>query len=671
MKKIILLLSAVVVSWMAYAQLPYEHTMTKEDFDTPTTVFSQAGEVTWNSIGTSALKGMYMGKLVVIGDAQTHSAVVALPHDGIPDKVFFAYGAIGDASVLTVYESPDHENWTGVWTHQGKALSLTLPRDSSVLKKNTRYLKFEYSGKAYGMFGEIKVTERVSIATSIDEYQFPTAMVDDLAANKNVTVTWTNIVANVTSTDPSFTVNPSTIGQKNLEDQKTTMVITFNHDVAGEHAADIVLSDGKHSATIHVTGTTKKYEQTLYWNQTIGDLMTVQTLQLNAYTNYSLPIEYHSSDSSIAYVNESGQLIPVCAGEVTITAYQPGNYKYEATEKISKSLRILKSDPIVALSVNNLVYGQPLSAATILVDSKISGTTSWYQISKDSILDADKYDLQVLFSPDDSCAYNAIVKHVQLTVDKAVQTITWNQAVTTLKMSDTLALTATLTSGLDVTYAKTNNNVNIEGSKLIGISEGGVLLVAFHLGNKNYLPTTIVMKDFTVAGGVSPITPIYVHDTVYVHDSVYVHDTLYLRDTLYRVDTLYLRDTLYRVDTLYIPVHDTLYIPVHDTIFVEVHDSIYIPVHDTIYQQVHDTIFVEVHDTIYQPVHDTIYIPVHDTVYIEVHDTIYIKPEDPTNIMEAPQTDNQKVDVQKYVRNGMVYIRREDVIYDPEGKKMR
>ena len=91
----------------------------------------------------------------------------------------------------------------------------------------------------------------------------------------------------------------------------------------------------------------------------------------------------------------------------------------------------------------------------------------------------------------------------KLTIEKAYQTLTWDQDFSDVKLYDQVELLATASSGLGVTYS-------IEGEQICSIlkigkkqyldckSGGEVVVVAIQEGNKNYWQTTKIYKTIVV-----------------------------------------------------------------------------------------------------------------------------------------------------------------------------
>lgn len=502
MKKILAIVASLMLCLGIHAQLAWDTEFAKSDFDNAQTVISKTENVKWDDPILGVGGGLKLGKLIVnilgIGqDPYEDECVIALSQTGIAETLTFAWQGASEGSI-SVYQSPDHNNWSLVYTHEGNMISTDTEAEAD-LATNTRYLKFAATGKTAVAIRKIKVTELKELSASTDEWPFGSGMVDDADATKNVTVNWTNIVAEVSSTDPHFTASLNAIGQKNLIDQTTALTIRYSHAEAGQHSGEIVIAGEGKEVRIAVSGETKKYDQTLTWIQTLDECVATDHLSFNAFTSSGLDVVYESSDENIAYV-EGNELIIACAGEVTITATQPGNYKFNAAESVSKSIKIRKADPMLGVTVDDLTYGQPLSEANIQETlGQVEGAFSWQDIASDSVLNAGDYALTLLFTPTNTCLYNTRTFQVALHVNKAVQTITWENQETELTVGTDILSTATISSGLPITYAYTECLLRIEDGRIYAENEGEVTVIAYHPGNENYLPTTVIMQTFTIA----------------------------------------------------------------------------------------------------------------------------------------------------------------------------
>jgi len=508
MKKLLSLVAILAISMSSYAQLAWDTEFSESDYKNALTVISKTENVDYDNSVVGIGGGLKIGKIILniwgIGqDPYEDECVIALPQTGIAEKLSFQWQG-GSDGTLSVYQSVDHNNWSLVYTAAGNTISTDTKVEEN-LATTTRYLKFYATGKTAVAFRKIKVTELKSLAVNIDEWEAKSGMVDDATVSKNITVTWTNVIASVTSTNPQFTASVESVGQKNLIDQKTTITIFYSHAAAGEHSGEIVIYGEGREARIAVSGTTSKYDQEMVWNQTLSECLATDELSFNAYTTNSklgatgLDVVYLSSDTTIAKV-QNNELHIRRSGTVTLTATQPGNYKFNAAQPIEKTLVIHKADPNVLASVEDLTYGQKLKEAVLHENNGfVPGTLSWKNIDTNTILDAGDYNLQVLFTPTDTGIYNLRTLDVTLRVNKAVQTITWEEQETELTVGQLVASTATLSSGLPITYAYTACLLSIEDGLITPENEGEVTVIAYHPGNHNYLPTTVIMQTFHIA----------------------------------------------------------------------------------------------------------------------------------------------------------------------------
>lgn len=528
MKKIFTLIAATATTITLSAQLAWDTEFRKDDFNNSLTVISKTTNVSCSDPVLGVGGGLSIGKIVVFS-TYTDECVIALPQTGIADTLTFAWQG-GSNGTFTVSQSPDHTNWSVLVNKEGNTIALDT-KEAVKLATNTRYLKFSATAHSAVVFRNIKVTELKSISVGLEEWEPASAMVDDAPATKNVTVNWTNIVASVTSTNPQFSASVETVGQKNLIDQKTTITLYYSHAEAGNHEGEIVIAGEGREARIKVSGTTKKYDQTLNWNQELSECIATDELSFNAYATSGLDVVYLSSDTTIAKVNGNALQI-LRSGFVKLTATQPGNYKFNAANSIEKSLLIHKADPNVSASAEDLTYGQRLSEAVLHESNgEVPGAFAWLEISTDTILDAGDYILSLLFTPADTGIYNFRTLPVALRVNKAVQTIIWENQDSLLTVGTTAVSTAELSSGMPITYAYTACLLSIEDGIITPENEGEVTVIAYHPGNHNYLPTTVIMQTFTIQAdpnqtttGVEQLSPAQLREAKkYIHaGKVYV-----------------------------------------------------------------------------------------------------------------------------------------------------
>lgn len=101
--------------------------------------------------------------------------------------------------------------------------------------------------------------------------------------------------------------------------------------------------------------------------------------------------------------------------------------------------------------------------------------------------------------------YDFQYANAKLIIEKAYQTLTWDQDLNDVKQYDQVELTAEATSGLEVTYT-------VEGSQICSITRigkkvyldctgvGEAVIVAIQEGNNNYWQTTKIYKKIVISG---------------------------------------------------------------------------------------------------------------------------------------------------------------------------
>ena len=123
------------------------------------------------------------------------------------------------------------------------------------------------------------------------------------------------------------------------------------------------------------------------------------------------------------------------------------------------------------------------------------------------ILNAGTYRVAIAFIPANTAWYTTLTDSATLTINPAAQSIEWvtDTLPTQLQVGDSLTLTATASTGLEVLFSLDNEEIAVlEGNQLKAISEGTVTITASLDGNDNYLPAEPVTYTLLI---VRPQTP--------------------------------------------------------------------------------------------------------------------------------------------------------------------
>ena len=104
-----------------------------------------------------------------------------------------------------------------------------------------------------------------------------------------------------------------------------------------------------------------------------------------------------------------------------------------------------------------------------------------------ALLDAGEHRMAVIFTPADTLNYLPVDTVVSVFVGKLTQYITWSDELVDLQVGDTIVLTATTSSELEVTYFVSNDTVAyVSGDTIYIIAAGTVTITAMQEGNEIY-----------------------------------------------------------------------------------------------------------------------------------------------------------------------------------------
>lgn len=339
MKKIFTILSIILLSCGAYAELAYNSTLSQSDFNNNSTVVKKEGTIEWDSdhirCGGSS-NGISLGGPSWNWDDKYFDVKLA---NGVPNKLTFEWACNNVTSTNAdwyVQESANGSTWTDVWTNTSSSASWTSV--SKDLKATTRYLRFCFSGNFAGNYRNIKVTEKILMGTPNPEtLDFGTVKVDDEAA-QTFTLGWTNLTGTATSSDSHFSVTPDAFGEIGANLQNTTFTVTMSTAEAGVYSGTITLEGRGKSAQVAVSGTVEKYNQSISWEQ--AETINYGATLAQATATSGLDVTYEIANPAVVKY-ENGVLTAIYAGTTTVTAKQAGNYKYNAAADVVKTITVV------------------------------------------------------------------------------------------------------------------------------------------------------------------------------------------------------------------------------------------------------------------------------------------------------------------------------------------
>ncbi len=254
--------------------------------------------------------------------------------------------------------------------------------------------------------------------------------------------------------------------------------------------------------------------QTIEWAQDITGLtLGSEPIVLTATATSGLDVVYTSSNTAVALIKEGNMLEIVGAGEAVITARQVGNNQYTAAE-LAQTLNIAKLDQTIS-------WEQDLSNITLadnfveLTATTTSGLPIVYTTSNDAVAQIQGNILSVIGEGEAvitaTCLGNenyndAVAVEKTLSITKKEQEIIWLPILTHVYLfSDYVELNAYSTSGLEVTYESSNNEIAVvEDNLLFPLSVGIVTITAYQTGDDTYKAATPIAYTVNVTAEEMP-----------------------------------------------------------------------------------------------------------------------------------------------------------------------
>ena len=387
-------------------------------------------------------------------------------------------------------------------------------------RKATKIRFYNGYGSYRRYFKNVLVSQATYLETTTPEITVAQSIIGD-EITKTVAVQYSNIPAGTVVSNKSALVRLSddeidtdcgTYGEKQI-------TLTCNPVAVGTINDTITIYEevSGFTLTIPVAIHTQRNTQTIIWEDSVENILATDVVTFTATAENA--ITYTSSDSAIAYVSETNQLLIQSAGKVTITAYAAESETYESAQ-VSKEIVISKATPVITElpTVDPFGYGQTLEMIVLEGGTAdVEGTFVW-NADLTQILNAGTHEVAITFVPTVNTIYNAVDTIVTVQVDPIAQTIEWNAKDTTIKVSEVIYLSelcdAVATSGLAIQYIYSEDWANFVTynevtDEVTGIKEGVIIITAtqdgMDNGYQNYLVAEPVSRKLTIVaeGGTS------------------------------------------------------------------------------------------------------------------------------------------------------------------------
>ena len=256
-----------------------------------------------------------------------------------------------------------------------------------------------------------------------------------------------------------------------------------------------------------VAVTINKSAQSIVWNDSFDNITVTDSIVLNASAQTTMT--YEVSDMELAYITDNNVLYFLHGGTLLITAYAEEDDYYLA-DTLTRELTILPGKPIIVSypTATAITYGQTLSES-ILEGGEASTAGSFEWMDSLALPNAGADWQYVRFVPEDQESFSTVEFQIELVVNQAPQTITWELEVPVIvPMGQSLPLNAVASSGLPITYILDNDLIaSIEEGVFTALEIGQVNLTATQDGTyvdefgdeyANFLPAESVSYLITI-----------------------------------------------------------------------------------------------------------------------------------------------------------------------------
>lgn len=499
---------ALIACTNTFAQLAYNQTFSKSDWDNSATKVASSGSNSWSNgicLGDTKLGGFNWDNKYI---------VLALSSAGIPNRLTCSTSTSTSAATGTsfkIFTSTDNQTFTEIWTSskQSNTVDIELP-------KETQYIKVQYSGNFGGYYKDLMVTyltyEHAATPAALD---FGSEVLNSRDSSGTTTVDWCDIPAmeySISGNDASlFSVSVANNASA-FNYGTATFTVTYKHDKGGTHNATLLIN----SQSVALTGTTLRGTQTITWNDGLHTIPadTLITLTASALT----PVSYTSSNPAIAYIDDN-QLHILSSGSVTITATAQQSDDYEAASA-TKDIIITAVTPAIATlpAASAIFAGETLGTSTLTGGiASVDGTFTWVAPA-DTVLFAGEHLLPVRFTPANLALYTSVDTVITLLVTRKQQTVTWNDVPETLLLDIVVEFAAAAQTA--VTYISSDSAVAFVTNDTLRIMSRGTVTITAEAAETDIFDAASASKQFVINALTSVVTTLPVASDIFEHETV-------------------------------------------------------------------------------------------------------------------------------------------------------
>ncbi|NCD25043.1 MAG: choice-of-anchor D domain-containing protein, partial [Deltaproteobacteria bacterium] len=321
--------------------------------------------------------------------------------------------------------------------------------------------------------------------------------------------TWTNVISYSANGSDWLTFRP----WSGTQATDVVTVVTGTVDIAGldagtYRATNAITASGTLNSPVEMLFelTIAKTAQTIAFDNP-GGQVTTSTTPLSATASSGLPVRFEVV-SGAALLSDQTNLTYQSHGSVTIVATQTGSVNYAAASTVTQTFDVARA-PQYALTFDPTTPQMYASTQTLsVVGGSGTGSVSYAVLSgpgsvnneTNLVAESGTGTIQVRAFKASDAMYESMAATASVTCVKASQTVTFPKPDDTT-VTNTTALSATASSGMDVTFRVVAGSASLDNATtLVYSAVGSVTVAADQAGDNRYQPASTT-QTFNVAKG--------------------------------------------------------------------------------------------------------------------------------------------------------------------------
>ena len=440
-----------------------------------------------------------------------------------------------DAGSYTIAVSPGSDNnytislETGTLTITKKTLTATADDQTRIYGVANPSFTLTYDGfipgeNAMDLTAAPTASSTAGLTTNVGTYDI------DVTGGNDNNYNLVRQKGNLTITQASQTISITSIGDKlttaapfDIDASTTATGLPLIYNVlsgpASNSGSTITLDGSTGTVTIEVSQagnmnfgsaseTTSflvtdpsKSDQTITF-ETIPDKSFNETFNLQATASSGLEVQFTKVSGPLTLTGNTVTTTGI--GTATVSAQQSGNGTYNPATAVTRSFNIGKANQTISLTdIVSKVFGDadfdidPSATSGLTVDAVVKSGPATISSNKVNISGAGTVVLTLSQSGNDN--YNSVTTEYSFDISKASQTITFDSLDAVTFGTSPFDLSATASSGLEVSYSSSDSNIaEILGKTVTVKSSGTVTITASQSGNDNYNAAENETRQLTI-----------------------------------------------------------------------------------------------------------------------------------------------------------------------------